>query len=396
MNGAARGVRIVFCEGGDAMPFLGAGWSLPEPRHIWSVGHESVLEIPAPRIERRALLSIEGWPFRHGAALTQQRIGVVANEVRIGNVVMTTQERVTCVLPRRAFIGHTKLTIRLQHPDARRPCDIPGAETGDARCLGVAYQALGIEELDGAVVRLSRQIRTLLRQPAAERHFVRAEEVPVEESFAEAAQFFGSWQNVGDDCEFGLVQRAVSAEPLGLFRFSSVHIADVTRGIMGGFGDIAAEDAFGIEEVAAAPGHDFMGRETNYGMLYHTFRFPGATDPVVLRVQEIRRLRFLARKLMGDVAGGETLFVVKRKQPLLPEEIARLLLILRAKGGCRLVWVMEGGEGILPGTAERLADDLIAAYVDRIDVPPLRTISVASWVEACRSAQVLLGAAPRR
>ncbi len=171
-----------------------------------------------------------------------------------------------------------------------------------------------------------------------------------------------------------------------MFRFASVSIANLTRGIEGGFADIASPENVSIIRYAHAPAHDYMGYERNYGMLYHTQRHPEHVEAETLRGQEIKRLKLLARKFMEDVVLGEHLFVVKRKQPLLAEEVSCLITALRRKGSAWLLWVREADGQHPPGTAELVTTGLIAGYIDRIDVSPLKNISVDCWAAVCCAA----------
>jgi hypothetical protein len=383
---ARRKLHLSFDRDSDVKPYLISGWSRPEGQHTWSVGPESTLVMPSPGFRRRAMLSLTGWPNLQPGWITRQRIMVTVNGTDLGRLVMSGRQTVTAIIPRQALSGQDSLTITLRHPDAARPGDYPHGVDGEMRELGVAYQAMSIEEMDGDIAKLTGQIRRVIRKPAAKRHLEAAPSLPPEDAKREAARFLHRFQSLGDDCEFGMVQRHAGIEPLGLFRFSQIGLEDVTRGFDTGFAGLAEAENFEIVEYKKVPGHDYMGRDRHYGMLYHTARLPGDIDPALLKAQEMLRLRFMARKILEDAALPDQIFVVKRKQRPIPEEIGRLLMALENRGPSRLLWVCEATGDIPPGTAERVIANLVVAYVDRIDVAPLQHVSLESWIAACRAA----------
>ena len=389
-------VHLNFGRQGDARPYLKSGWSMPEGQHTWSVGPESTLVIPSPGFRQPATLSLNGWPHLQQGWITRQRILVTVNGLDIGRLIMVRRSTVTGIIPRRALMGHDTISITLRHPDAASPSDFPAGTPLDMRVLGVAYHELTIEALEDGLAKLSAAIRRIIKAPVPQRRLVTAPVLPMDEARCDAAGFLQHFQSLGDDCEFGIVQREAGIEPLGLFRFSRIPMENIIRGFHNGFAGIAEPENFEIVEYKDNPGHDFMGRERKFGMLYHTHRLPGQIDPAMLKTQEMQRLRFMARKIMEDASLPDQIFVVKRKQRPIVAEIARLVMALQACGPAHLLWVCEAYNGIPPGTAERVTDRLIVAYVDRIDVAPLKEVSVESWITACRAAwMVFQQASPR-
>jgi hypothetical protein len=386
---ASRALRIQFGRAGDAHTYEGTGWSAPEKGHTWSLGRQSTLVVPCPAFRRRAIFFISVWPHLQTGALTQQRIQIEVNGVPAARLIATREQILAGGIPRQALAGFDTLTIRLRHPDAARPIDFPQGHPTDARCLGVSYRAIRIEEMAPDEAQISVAMRAVLRNPAATRALKTAPELTASAAIRDAAEFLPRFQSLGDDCEFGIFQREVGVEALGLLRFASVALEDVRRGLADGFAGLGDEDQLEIRQVDV-PDHDFMAHDASYGMLYHTGRYPGQIDPVVLKAKERQRLRFLARKFIEDAALDDQIFVVKRRDGVAPEEVARLFAALRRRGRSRLIWMREAEGGVAPGTAERLTDGLVAAYVDRFDVAPLKNVDVAGWVAACRAAMLLL------
>ena len=298
-------MRIMLDAGSNALPYLGKGWAHPEGKHVWAIGQQSWLMLPAPGVRRDCLLSIAGWPHVQPGVLDQQRVLVTVNGHDVGESSLSQSGRVVMVVPRAAIAGKAALCIRLRHPDNARPMDFPHSGSRDQRRLAVAYQEVVVDELTEEVARMAASIRAALDMPPA------LHTAPVVDPGAardEAAAAAGQFQSAGDDCEFGFIQRSLGLEPLGLFRFASVSVANLTRGLATGFAGFATADSVEIVEYAHLPEHDYMGRETAYGLYYHTHRLPAQIEAPTLKQQEMQRLPFLARKFMEDVANGEHLF----------------------------------------------------------------------------------------
>jgi hypothetical protein len=201
------------------------------------------------------------------------------------------------------------------------------------------------------------------------------------------------FENLGDNCEFGLVQRSVGIEPLGLFRFAGFYIPiekrleslaaalDADLEGLGGPGSVVVE-LQGVEGT-----REFIARETGYNLMYHTFALEGTVDAETLCVRECQRLGFLRRKLIDDLSVGEKIWIWKSKATLSLDDIMPLLTALRRHGPNKLLWVVEADSNHEPGTAEPLLDDLVVGYVERFAPYENATdISPLSWLQVCQVA----------
>jgi hypothetical protein len=386
---AARGggmlaVRIVFDQRHATEAYRGKGWAGPEEGHIWAIGTQSWLMLPPPDMRGSCLLSLTGWPHIRPGLLDSQKVAVMVNGYAVGSFDMACAGTLVSVVPPEAIAGKAALCIRLGHPDCARPTDFPTSNSPDSRRLAVAYQELTLRELAPDMLRLARDIRRALGRQA-ESWLYRAPPVADAVAKAEAAEAAAAFQSAGDDCEFGFVQRHLGIETLSLLRFSSMSIGNLTQGVLTGFDGIGEDGSLDILHYDE-PDHDFMGRERRYGMLYHTMRRPGQISAETLKAQEAKRLVLLARKYLEDVENGEHLFVVKQKSPLLPEQIAILGAAFRKRGKACLLWVLEADEAHPPGSAGWVVPGVMAGYVARIDVSPLRSIDMEGWIAMCRSA----------
>ena len=105
------------------------------------------------------------------------------------------------------------------------------------------------------------------------------------------------FESLGDNCEFGLVQRRVGAEPLGLFRFAGAPLRHVLRA-MGAHFDGMAEP----EHVRVQPENgEYMIKLAKYDFIYHADVKIGEADPAALHHQHCRTVRFLVDKFIADL-----------------------------------------------------------------------------------------------
>lgn len=196
-----------------------------------------------------------------------------------------------------------------------------------------------------------------------------------------------AFESLGDNCEFGLVQRHAGVEPLGLLRFAGMSLENLVAALrrrFEGLGNLATVTVYLAGEV----GHrEFMVHETSLDTRYHTFISEHEIDANELREREAKRLSFLRRKLLDDLAAGEKIWVWREWAMTDAARLRPLLDVLRSLGPNILLWVVAADDGHPPGTAERLDRYFIKGYVERLapyenaaDIRPI------SWFEVCENA----------
>jgi hypothetical protein len=192
------------------------------------------------------------------------------------------------------------------------------------------------------------------------------------------------FESIGQNCEFGIVQRAYKAEPLGLLRWASVSFPNLISGLSAKFEGLGAPDAV---QIRLANG-EYMADETRYKITYHTFVRQGETTPEALHEREHKRLRYLADKLIQDLEEAEKIFVYKKDEPLSEDQIRQLHAALRVFGPNTLLWVAAMDATHSAGTVEWLGEGLLAGRVDHFADPDHvpSTTSVESWTTVCANA----------
>ena len=202
-----------------------------------------------------------------------------------------------------------------------------------------------------------------------------------------AGALLGTFESLGDNCEFGIAQRYAGIDPLGLFRLSSAPIADLTHAVetrfahYGGSGDI---------EVRVGAGGYLFCHSRRYGFAYHTGDTAPRTTPAAILDREVRRVAYLKERLLADLAAGDKILVRKGPPGESEAAVRRLLAALRAIGPAtllrvcaedgrvepgRVVWC---GEGLMQGTLPHFAPYAAATDAD-----------LASWLAVCGRAYAL-------
>jgi capsular polysaccharide biosynthesis protein len=205
------------------------------------------------------------------------------------------------------------------------------------------------------------------------------------------------FESLGDNCEFGLVQRDAGAEPLGLFRFAGINapvdvrLEKLVAALDGELVGLGSPENVSVELAGAEGRREFMAIESAYNLLYHTFLKEDEIEPEVLRKRESVRLQFLKRKLLEDLMNGEKIWVWKSNLNITLDRIERLVAALRRRGPNTLLWVVEADRDHAAGSVERVADGLLKGYVDKLAPYEAATdISAQGWLEVCQAAYNLL------
>lgn len=193
------------------------------------------------------------------------------------------------------------------------------------------------------------------------------------------------FESIGENCEFGLFQRYLGAEPLGFFRFNFTRLTALRAVLANRFADIAAPGRVRIETTA---GKEFLVKIVPGEFSYHTFIREGEMAAGDLLAREQQRIAFLARKFLEDLEEGEKILVRKDNSGAAEEEMRDLAGLLHGFGPNTLLWAAKADAAHPPGQVERLGPGLLKGYLGwfaplGIDV---HTIDAESWLVVCRNA----------
>jgi hypothetical protein len=352
-------LNLSFGKEGNEINHLGNGWSGDEPGGRWMIGQGSELWLEHPGAGHDLILELDAQAMTQGGAeLSAQRLIVGVRNKAVAQINVSHGGVLGFHIPAALVEAPGPVRILFLHPDFRRPVDV-GTGTDD-RQLSFAVRSL----------RLFR----VLPRPA----HVSGPRPPLD-------QMITRFESLGDNCEFGLVQRQLGAEPLGLLRFTFIESADVVRGLRTGFEGLGEPGT--TEVVVSDKDREYVVTDSSYRMTLHTWQYESQLDLETARRQYYVRLGFLKRKFMEDVADSGKIFVIKRTHPLRPEEVLPLYVALNERASNWLLWVVLADEKHPVGTVEILLPGLLRGFVDRFapneNAPDL---SLAAWTAVCEAA----------
>jgi tetratricopeptide (TPR) repeat protein len=198
-----------------------------------------------------------------------------------------------------------------------------------------------------------------------------------------------AFESLGDNCEFGLVQRRYGIEPLGLFRFvwaTIDRIANVVGNSLAGIGE-AAELQLRLSHDDPTLRPEFITMLPRYDISWHTQIFVGDKTADRVKRDEADKMRFLKRSMLLDLAEGRKIYVARRKEPLRLGDVRALWTALRHHGPNNLLYVVPADDEHPPGTVDWLDDGLMRGHLELLP-PSYDAITYApeSWLTVCRRA----------
>jgi len=370
-------LTINFGVEGNCEESVAAGWSSPERGFRWMTEVESELRLDQRFVDGDYILELDLSPFVRPPKLPSQRLTVSVNGIAIGESTLAQSGRFGYRIPAAALAGRHTTSVVLTHPDGGRPSDFPPEQ--DGRLLSVAAGRLRMSRVRHGASH--QQINGTGGIPRSE--LVRVVNMTPE-------RFMYNFESLGENCEFGLVQRFCGAEPfLSLLRFASMGLPTLLRALDVGFQDFS-EDA-NIELHPEGEGRRELGVfEKRYGVQFHTFRYQGEVDEEQLRASEAKRLAYCARLLVRDLKRGNKIFVVKRNVALREEEILPLYAALSAYGRNDLLWMVPSDAEHASGSVEVVLPGLFKGYIARFaPIEDAYDLTLDAWLEVCANAYKL-------
>jgi hypothetical protein len=202
------------------------------------------------------------------------------------------------------------------------------------------------------------------------------------------------FQSLGDNCEFGLVQRWAEAEPLDLLRFAGLFIPveqrlrRITEALAVGFSGLGEDPAtVHCELQGDERPRPYMVRETQWNLRYHIDQDEATIDPDTVHRQQVVSLRFRRRRLLDDLREAHRVFVWKSNVPTPELNVRSLVACLRRYGPNLLLWVQVATDEHRAGSVEYAGGGLLKGYVARFaPYHDATDIEPASWHEMCWNA----------
>jgi hypothetical protein len=386
-------LTINFGGSGNSLSYLGGGWARAEENFTWATGQESHLLLPLGHDPREFVLTMDVIPFVHPPALSTQRLIVSIDETTIGMASLSRPTVLAWRIPVGLIRRAERTLVTFWHPDVARPRDLSGA--ADDRELAFSVSEVKVFHLPAAMAAEYPLPAGLSLGGGPHPGFgmhpgIDLKEWVTRRTGMRLPELAACFESIGDNCEFGLVQRRCDTEPLGLLRFTGSLSNDIVRGIDREFDGIGeAEDITPVLEGEDGP-REFMIHERKYGLVYHTFVYEGERTVDLMRQQEATRLKFLRRKFLEELDAGEKIFVFKRATPIAESEILPLFLALNRRQANTLLWVVPAEPGHPSGTVEVLMNGLLKGYIDRFAPGDnAHDFSFDAWMTLCVNAFLL-------
>jgi tetratricopeptide (TPR) repeat protein len=211
------------------------------------------------------------------------------------------------------------------------------------------------------------------------------------------------FESLGENCEFGLVQRHFGIEPLGLLRWVSLAPESLCLALEERF--VGLDDPQDLEVKLIGPEYHMYGNR--YQMRMHTciVKSEYKGSPEQLREQLFRRLRYLKDKLLVDLRSAEKILVWQSGlgSKLSEETVYRMQHAVLNYGDNTLLIVRRHDDQSRPSAIKQRLPGLLVATLHQVDKltgsdGKVRACSpFDGWLTLCREAlRVRFGALSSR
>lgn len=191
------------------------------------------------------------------------------------------------------------------------------------------------------------------------------------------------FESLGDDCEFGLMQRRHGAEPLSLLRFTAINPTSLLVALEHRFEGIADPAALRVTPGGAIG--EYIVHNARYDCAYHTFAESGQ-GPDVIIAREAAKLRIMRPMLIRTLQRGDRICVLKSGVGMTPEQAMSLSAALRRYGPVTLLWVRRADAIHPPGTVRWLGAHVLVGQIDRFAPDGDPQASSCLWLSLCQEA----------
>jgi tetratricopeptide (TPR) repeat protein len=197
------------------------------------------------------------------------------------------------------------------------------------------------------------------------------------------AELFLRFESLGDNCEFGVVQRYFGANPLGLLRFTHTPSGLLRDALDAKFRGVGEPE----NTILFASRGEWITQDTRYHMAMHTQLRESANDRDRTFGLICRRLQYLRDKLLTDLTEAQKHLVYACGNPLPDDEVRPIWRALRDYGDNRLLFVRPADDAHPPGMLRRIERGLIIGYIDQLSVD---NPSYDLWLQMCKEADSIL------
>lgn len=338
---------------------LANGWTHGDNSYEWAIGRSSSIILPGiPFTNYGMSLTISA--FTHNGPDDTQSLCIILNENDVGRIEFTRNIIATIEIPRRCVnqhgINHLEIRSSLTVVPASR------SNSTDQRELAFGLRYLWFKPVLATMNDIDPPIPGLSDK-----------------------EMLSRFESLGDDCEFGFVQKDHGVDTPSLLRFGGMRLHRLREALDNGFAGIEDRSnltAFGLD------GGEHMIMQNYYRYAYHTFVSSLDVSRAEILDRESKRLAFCKRKLVDDLQDGEKIFVVKTSgvsQPSLGD-VVQAAEAMRRYGNGVLLWVIPEDANNPVGNLRWHSENMLEARIDKL--APVGSVQHYSpyWMSVCRRA----------
>jgi tetratricopeptide (TPR) repeat protein len=200
---------------------------------------------------------------------------------------------------------------------------------------------------------------------------------------------FESLGGTGQGCEFGIVQRAGGADPLGLLRWTLIEPEYLIEALNSRFEGIGTPEQTALD-FYETDDPEYCYKDLRFKTRMHTFVHKRDMSEDKMFAQTCRRMAFLRRKMIQSLEAAEKIFVYKIcERNLASDELERLFKALRRYGDNTLLYVRYADNEHPSGMVEERMEGLLVGYISGFNISPegrQRSPDLLAWNAICTAA----------
>jgi hypothetical protein len=201
-------------------------------------------------------------------------------------------------------------------------------------------------------------------------------------------ELYMPFEGLGNNCEFGIVQRLAGYDPPGLFRNVGYLRADAMISLIeNNLAGMFDEGAYKFVKPDGWP--DYRLDCLRYGFFFHT-AIPATLEQDSAAWQRkakdaVASFRFLKRLFQDDLKTGEKTFVFRFIEPLEPRMQRQFLQAIRKHGPGWLLYIRQD-PAYPEGFVELAEDGLLIGAIDKLSNENPPQINAKAWEHIARKA----------
>ena len=226
------------------------------------------------------------------------------------------------------------------------------------------------------------EVLTLVRQGRSEAPTASTNEITIS-----PADLVSEFESLGDNCEFGLLQRYCGSEPLALFRYATSQARNLQHAFATDLDEYGTDEDLHI--FATSYDKEYVCRSRRYDDFeYHTEVYEGEIELGALRARELRKVGYLKERLILGLRTGDKIFVRKGGPYQAAVDLHRTM---RTLGTNILLWVQLEDEAHAAGTVEFVEEGLLRGFISRFPTyDDAHAFELREWLTICANALALV------